>query len=277
MSKNFKFKAQRRIFQPISEDAQMEPMTGFNFGGSTNPMGYPYDPPDVINVLTQDRADLHYLEIGVDQGNTFDHITNVEVKHGVDPYGASGNITHRMTSQLFFSLNHYFFHHRYDIIFIDGLHLFDVVHEEVQKSLQLLRENGLIVLHDTCPILKSRQQIWLSDYEAILDNVITAEKKDRLAWHENTAASEPKGLNGDVWKNAAYLRTFPDLTVFSIPQACITIVSPRKLDKFDTPTPEIDLSTLNWDAYYTRFEEIMNPVSLEYFKENIGEYLPRNG
>jgi hypothetical protein len=248
---------------------------GFNFGGQNDQGGYRWDPPDVINVLTQDREDVHYLEIGVDQGNTFDHITNVEMKHGVDPYGSSQNITHRMTSQLFFSLNRYFFHHNYDVIFIDGLHLFDILHSEIHQSLRLLRNDGLIVLHDTCPALKSRQQVVLSDFQNILENVITPDEKERLDWHENTALSEPVGLNGDVWKNVAYLRTIPQFTTFSIPNACCTVLSPRKLPKFDQPPLEIDLATTNWGEYYTRFEEIMNPVSLEYFQENIGEYLPR--
>ena len=75
---------------------------------------YDYDPHHVINELTKNRKDISYLEIGVDQGHTFDKVEGVTIKHGVDPYGASKNITHRMSSQMFFAMNERFFKHKYD-------------------------------------------------------------------------------------------------------------------------------------------------------------------
>ena len=94
------------------------PAAGFHFNNDTKPQNeYEFDPKEVINVLTEAQNGLKYLEIGVDQGATFDNIKNVSIKHGVDPYGSSKNITHRMSSQMFFTMNKYFFKQKYDVIF----------------------------------------------------------------------------------------------------------------------------------------------------------------
>ncbi len=91
---------------------------GFHFNSENNfNHPYEYDPKHVINEIIKTKAKCNYLEIGVDQGATFDHIDETTLKHGVDPFGECPNITHRMTSQMFFSMNSYFFKNKYDIIF----------------------------------------------------------------------------------------------------------------------------------------------------------------
>jgi hypothetical protein len=260
---------------------------GFSFtkeilGGADCPHGeihYDYEPPDVINTLTNLKKNVNYLEIGVDQGNTFNKIENTNLKHGVDPWGACENISHKMTSQLFFSMNNRFFHNRYDIIFIDGMHLVEFVHAEILESFKILKQDGLIVLHDTCPYYMPAQLVIEEEYRDILDSVISRPEKNRLKWHENTKVNDPIGYNGDAWKIVPWLRTLQNFTIFSIPNACITIISTKKMPAFESEhvltiedIPKNTL-TLPWEYYFQNFETIMNPYTMDYFKANIGKYL----
>jgi len=106
---------------------------------------------DIINHLIVKNNYLHYLEIGVYDGNNFKKI-NIDHKLGVDPTPqAEGEpFTHfRLTSDNFFihlSSNIYF-----DIIFIDGLHHGEQVYRDIKNSLEHLKPNGTVVLHDCNP------------------------------------------------------------------------------------------------------------------------------
>ena len=234
---------------------------------------YDYDPPDIINLLTKGRKDIAYLEIGVDEGATFDNIENVQIKHGVDPFGGSQNITHRMTSQMFFVMNSRFFDNKYDIIFIDAIHLDEFVSYEIEESLKILKDDGFIVLHDTCPLFENAQKVLEHDFRNILDNVICQQEKDRMTWSENTAASNPIGYNGDCWRTVAKYMSQTDYTIFSIPNACVTIISPTKLEKFHPKQRCDSWEELKWSNYYENFREIMNPISMSYFEQHIQDYL----
>ena len=44
----------------------------------------------------------------------------------------------------------------YDIIFVDGLHLFHQAHVDIENSLKVLNDGGTIVVHDCNPIDKHR-------------------------------------------------------------------------------------------------------------------------
>jgi len=244
---------------------------------------YDYEPPDVINILINLKKNANYLEIGVDQGHTFDNIKNTNLKHGVDPYGASENITHKMTSQLFFAMNNRFFKQKYDVVFIDGMHLVEFIYAEILESLHILKKDGFIVLHDTCPYWEPAQLVLESDYKRILNTVISPKEKERLKWHENVAKSGIVGHNGDAWKIVPFLRTLEKFTVFSIPNACITVISTRKIAAFEpkrgilTPKdlPSMGIVDLPWEYYFHNFEKIMNPYTMDYFKKNIGEWCYR--
>ena len=250
---------------------------------------YDYEPVDVINILTSGKKNIHYLEIGVDQGNTFNNVENVSLKHGVDPYGACKNITHKMTSQLFFVMNKRFFNQKYDIIFIDGMHLSEFIWDEVIESLKILNDDGFIILHDTCPRWEPSQLVLEEEYKKILNTVISPSEKKRLHWHEipwdhhdsRLPETDMIGYNGDAWKLLPYLRAMtgrsPINAVFSIPNACVTIISKKRIIAFEhneiihmqelPAEPEM----LTYAYYYENFERIMNPFTMDYFKENINE------
>ena len=85
-----------------------------------------------INKAISKFADCNYLEIGVADNTTFSSIplplTN---KIGVDP---SNGGTHRMTSDEFFSKNQ-----KFNVIFIDGLHIYEQCQKIALIPLNLLK------------------------------------------------------------------------------------------------------------------------------------------
>ena len=113
---------------------------------------------DVINELIKylDK-DISYLEIGVrNPKDNFDKINAIN-KFSVDP-GLSykeNPVQFKMTSDTFFQqikvgkiLNE---KNKFDIVFIDGLHLADQVERDIHNSLSYLSDDGFIVLHDCNP------------------------------------------------------------------------------------------------------------------------------
>jgi len=130
----------------------------------------------VINYIVKQRKYERYLEIGVrDPSLNFDYI-KCSCKDGVDPDSKS-NCKYVMTSDDFFEkISKY---KMYDIIFIDGLHLYKQVLRDIENSLNHLNPKGTIVVHDCNPISKK------------------AQLEDR---------NEVKKWNGTVWKSFALLR-----------------------------------------------------------------------
>jgi hypothetical protein len=113
---------------------------------------------DVINFLlsTFDR-EVHYLEIGVRfPEHNFNHII-AKNKYSVDPgfENTVNPVDFKMTSDTFFeqikSNQILDIHLKFDVIFIDGLHLADQVERDINNALDFLSEDGFIVLHDCNP------------------------------------------------------------------------------------------------------------------------------
>ena len=92
-----------------------------------------------------------YLEIGTFKDELFSKI-KCEKKIGVDPF--SGGNT-RMTSDDFFKQNK----EKFDCIFVDGLHHYDQVKQDIENSINCLNENGILLVHDCLPISISAQSI----------------------------------------------------------------------------------------------------------------------
>jgi predicted O-methyltransferase YrrM len=65
---------------------------------------------------------------------------------------------------------------KFDIVFIDGLHISEQVVMDIQNSLDVLNPKGTIVMHDCLPINEA------------------AQSRERLGDH----------WNGDVWKAFAH-------------------------------------------------------------------------
>ena len=117
-----------------------------------------------------------YLEIGVRKGYNFRQI-NVFQKTSVDP-NPECECHYVMTSDAFFQ--QLSVEKKYDIIFIDGLHLEKQVDRDISNSLLHLNKGGSIVVHDCNPPTEVYQREDRSD--------------DVVNW------------NGTVWKSWVKLR-----------------------------------------------------------------------
>ncbi len=158
------------------------------------------------------RANPVYLEIGVSKGLAFRRIS-ADVKIAVDPAfklsersrqlaDEQGRATHyfETTSDAFFENEAAFLEqHPVDVALIDGLHTYEQVVRDVEKTLHYLRDDGVIFLHDCNPpfaLAARRAESW--------DEFISQQSGPLVIgiW------------NGDVWKAIVHLRsTRPDLLV----------------------------------------------------------------
>jgi len=97
----------------------------------------------ITSLLVSKFPDANYLEIGCAQNALFDSVPTKR-KTGVDP--VSGG-TVRDTSDNFFIKNT----DTFDLVFIDGLHTYAQVRNDVINSISATNENGYILLHDMLP------------------------------------------------------------------------------------------------------------------------------
>ena len=134
---------------------------------------------DLIQFLIDKYEYSTYLEIGCDKDQSF---SKIEISHkvGVDPISGG---TIRKTSDDFFKTNK----KKFDIIFIDGLHHYEQVIEDINNAIDILNDNGHILVHDCLPRTIAHQAI----------------PRYRGSW------------NGDVWKSIVELRTRKNLDVFT--------------------------------------------------------------
>ena len=136
----------------------------------------------IINQLT--NKDHAYLEIGVENGYTFNNVHFLN-KIGVDPDPKFSNKNiYICTSDEYFEkcIN------RFDVIFIDGMHLAENVLRDFNNSIQFLNENGSILIDDIIPLNYNEQlTIPLRHY------------------YENGILKYGEEWTGDVWKTVYYL------------------------------------------------------------------------
>ena len=227
------------------------------------------DPSKIINTLLKrlDRKrQSFYLEIGVDRGVNFSEV-KADIKHGVDPYGAFPGITHRMTSQMYFSMNYYFYKHKYDVVFIDGCHMAHIIEQEFKETFNILNDNGYIILHDTYPTQESAQAVIKEEYECYLKNI----HEEGLAHHE-AFPFEPWeewiGYNGDSWKLVASLVESTNLEIYTIKDACCSIIKKENFNKIPyKKNKSKNFNDYTWKDFND--EAVMSVSFLDFFNEKI--------
>jgi hypothetical protein len=185
---------------------------------------------DMINYLINKYEYKDYLEIGCDQNQLFSKI-NLDNKIGVDPH-SGGNI--RKTSDEFFLSNNKTF----DIVFIDGLHNYGQVKKDILNSVNCLKDNGIILIHDCLPDTMAKQAV----------------PRYKMQW------------NGDVWKAIVDLRTNTDLEIFTceIDQG-IGIVKKIKNTSVLKLTKKVN--KLKFKDFYNNYQVYMRIINIKEFKE----------
>ena len=155
---------------------------------------------DIINDIIKTKGFSKYLEIGVRNPDDCYNKINCNTKHSVDPgyENEKNNVDFKFTSDDFFNRlecglleleNNY----KWDVIFIDGLHISNQVEKDVLNSLNHLSEDGFILLHDCNPFL------YEYNYERVIEDY----------WGQ--------GWNGTVWKVIYNLRaTRNDLQIVTV-------------------------------------------------------------
>ena len=185
---------------------------------------------DLIDYLIQRNKFENYLEIGCDDDQLFSKV-NIRNKIGVDPV-SGGNI--RKKSDDFFSTNK----DKFDLVFIDGLHIYEQVKKDILNSLKFLNENGMILVHDCLPDSLSKQAV----------------PRYKMKW------------NGDVWKAIVDLRQREDLEIYTCEiDEGIGIITKRKntsILKLDKPVKK-----LKFKDYFNNYKEYLRIIKLSDFKK----------
>jgi hypothetical protein len=196
---------------------------------------------DIINKLIQSAGYTSYLEIGVRDGTCFEKIS-CDIKVGVDPYPTSGHTTHIMTSDDYF--NTIKADTKFDIIFIDGLHIHDQVDKDIENALLHLNEGGTIVLHDCNP----PTQFHALDYPIYTPPA-----------------------NGD-WNGSVYLSLIK-LRIKNHKIKLVTVDTDWGVGiltkKSSAPVAAHLDSDVNWEFFNENRQEILNLISCEEFLKNL--------
>ena len=182
---------------------------------------------DLIQHIINKYNYTSYLEIGCDKDQSFSKI-KINKKIGVDPISGG---TIRDTSDNFFINNK----DKFDIIFIDGLHHYEQVIKDIYNSLDILNDNGHILIHDCLPRTIAHQAI----------------PRYRGSW------------NGDVWKSIVELRTKSNLEVFTCEIDFGVGVIRKKNNTNPLDIKIIDFKKLKFKDYYHNNKEFMNVISYE--------------
>jgi hypothetical protein len=158
---------------------------------------------DLINHLIVKFEFKKYLEIGVGPTYaTFDNV-KVEYKVGIEPTDKTHNRSDggriiSLTSNSFFESNK----ERFQLIFIDGLHLFEQVARDIVNSWNALFSGGLILIHDCVPansiqalrICRDVTAGWTGDvYKAIV------RFRDKFSDIRSVVLPDDHGI-GVIWK-----------------------------------------------------------------------------
>lgn len=181
-----------------------------------------------------------YLEIGVNTPRQPDwNWPNVKIslKHGVDP-NPKVHATFPVTSDEFFAKHAKM---KYDIIFIDGLHLWEQAYKDMTNAIKFLEEGGTIVVHDCKPPSERSQ----------------SREHVKGEW------------SGDVWRAFMKLRMEnPDIAMSTVDfnYGCGIIQKGRQ----ELYKADVDPTTVPYSYFKQNEKEILNLISLQEFKYRMG-------
>ncbi len=194
-----------------------------------------------LEVLNRIAGAIHartYLEIGVQEGKVL-RFVNVPHKVGVDPDRTSAATLHRTSDDYFSDLDPVI---RFDLIFIDGLHLAEQVEKDVANARQHLTPGGVIVLHDCDPPT------------------------------ERSAAREidPNLWCGDVWKAWVKLRAELAHTFTVDTDLGLGVIAPESSPR---PSPRLPIPE-TWTEMRARRSDALGLVSVDEFRRWVRTLTP---
>jgi hypothetical protein len=191
---------------------------------------------DLINYLIKKNKYKSYLEVGTNKGQNFRKV-KCKLKECIDPVKRFDKLTYNMTSDKAFKI----IKKKYDIIFIDGLHIEEQVDKDILNSLNHLNKNGTIVLHDCNPSGKKEAS--------------SIPRKKGFDW------------NGTVYKsiiNLRYTRKDLDVKVIDMDYGCgvVRVGSQELYNK--VPIDEAK----TWKYFNKKRKELLNLVDVKSFIKN---------
>jgi hypothetical protein len=202
---------------------------------------------DILRALHEHLQPHSYLEVGTQKGQSLELARCRSI--AVDPkFAISGNVISEKPSCMFFQMkSDIFFEHndpvallggKIDLIFLDGMHLFEYLLRDFSNAERQARPNSIIAIHDVLPT-----------------NARMAERNPSLgeAW------------TGDVWKAILALKKHrPDLRVLVIDAA------PTGLALCTNLNPE---STILVTRYFEIVEEYrslsLDEVTLAGYRDSV--------
>jgi len=191
-----------------------------NYSWSQYPLRF-----EIINKIITKKNYKSYLEIGCFKNENFSEI-KLNNKVGVDP--VSGG-TLRMTSDQFFKENLKMF----DIIFIDGLHVYEQVKKDISNSLKILNEYGILIIHDCLP---------------------------RKIWYQNPSRMS-RTWNGDVWKALVECRTLKHIDTYTcLADEGLGIIK-KRTNTNHLEISEINFKKLKYRDYIKHHNKFMNIIN----------------
>ena len=140
-----------------------------------------------------------------------------------------------MTSNEFFKRNKNFF----DCIFIDGLHVYEQVREDIRNSIKFLNPNGVIILHDCLPL-----KIW---------NQIVPQMYGH--W------------NGDVWKAIVEARTMNYIDTYTCKADHGLGIIFKRENKNLLTLDIANFKKLKFKDYYINHNKFMNIIEADDIDE----------
>lgn len=227
-----------------------------------------------IDVVKKRKNKVNYLEIGVQTGFCFFKI-KADKKLAVDPefiiklkkkvkayiknFANFNNEFFEVTSDDFFAQKADYLKQigGLDVVFIDGLHLYEQVLKDIENSLAYLNKGGIILVHDCNPL----------NSNAAVRAYTTAE----------VAAMNLPGYdyiwNGDVWKAIVELRATRrdiDIAVINTDHG-VGVIRPVKAETSLDLTPE-QIKNLSYDDLAANRQSFLNLKPAEGFAAYVKEF-----